>query len=74
MAETDPTIQQLIDQGFTHLQLLCCAAKLKPLDAVPERLRRRTFSQCAANFACAAFSKRATPARIAPWRHGMKRL
>ena len=68
------TVRQLIDERYTHLQILCCAAKLIPLDQVPVRVRGKTLEDIAHQFVCATCGKRATPARIAPWRHGMPRL
>jgi hypothetical protein len=43
MSETDKTIQQFVDEGFAHLQLLCCSVKLTPLDEMPYHFRHQTL-------------------------------
>jgi hypothetical protein len=74
MTSDERTIQQLIDERFTHLQILCCAAKRIPLNQMPVGARGKTLEDISPHVVCATCGKRATPARIAPWHHGMQRL
>ncbi|GAA5544256.1 hypothetical protein Brsp02_04898 [Brucella sp. NBRC 113783] len=60
------------DQGYTHLQIICCGVVLKPLRELPERALDKPLEELAPHLVCKC-GKHATLARVALWKHGMKR-
>ncbi|GAU86968.1 hypothetical protein [Bosea sp. BIWAKO-01] len=75
MDERTASIREVVDaEAYTHIQIVCCEAVLKPVHDLPEWAREKSLVKLAGSFRCSRCGKLASPGRVAFWKHGRKRL
>jgi hypothetical protein len=70
----NPLSAEMARGGYTHIQILCCHAVLKPLATLPAAKLALSVDEVTKYFVCSECRQRATPARVALWKHGMRRF